>query len=85
MTNTVMVTLKTDFALSLQDVKDEFNLKAGDIDEGFGVIPLSHPEDTDQIYVVSVTEDAADRMAKKQKIEYVQAYANSKISPFTPK
>ena len=85
MNNTVMVTLKSDFAVSMQDVKETFNLKAGEIDEDFGVIPLSHPEDTDQIYVVTVTEEAAERMSRKLKLEYVETFANSKISQFTPK
>lgn len=84
MSNTVLVTLKSDFALSLQNVKEEFNLKANEIDESFGVIPLSHPEDTDQIYVVTVSEEAAERMAHRPKVEYVATFSNSKVSPYTP-
>lgn len=57
------VVIEHDFALSTDDVKGEFNLKSGEMDESFGVVPLSHPEDTIQVYAVKVSENAATRMA----------------------
>jgi hypothetical protein len=79
MTDTVLVTLKTDFTLSMQDVKSEFNLQAGEINEDFGVVPLSHPEDTDQLYVVTVTEDAADKMRNSENKMFQAIHSNPKI------
>ena len=81
MDNSVLVTLTTDFTLSLQQVKDEFNLKAGEIDEAFGVIPLSHAEDTEQVYCVSVPQEVGERMQAQGSKLFKGVFGNPKIAP----
>jgi hypothetical protein len=79
MSNSVLVTLTTDFTLSLQEVKDEFNLKAGEIDEQFGVVPLSHAEDTEQVYCVNVPEEVGTRMQNQGSKLFKGLFSNPKI------
>ena len=81
MENSVFVKFKTDFTLSLDTVKQTFNLKAGEINEQLGVKPLSHAEDTDQLYVAEVTQGAAQRMQESGNSLYMGTVAKSTVAP----
>lgn len=72
---------------TVEDVSREFNLAAGEIDAGFGVIPLAPKE-----HAVMVTPDAAKKMyaahidnSVKGKGPFVTGpWSNSQLSLYKP-
>lgn len=81
MKNTVMVTLKSKDEPTLQEIKDAFNLKAGEIDENFGVIRLTLPSDEEQSFCILVEEEAAKRMEEKKDPRLGGVFSNPSIGP----
>lgn len=76
----VMVTLKLDpEQASLAKVRESLGIGAEEIDDDFGVIAVEPEND---LYVVLVEQDAANRVQGVQGVE--GPFSNPKIEPFGP-
>jgi hypothetical protein len=75
-----MLTLKLDpKEASVEDVRRRLDLKAGEIDESFGVVSINPAEN---LYCVLVEAETADRVSGE---DWVQGpFANPRIETFGP-
>lgn len=65
----------------VKDVQKKFGLKQDEIDDSFGVIPMSGKNGKES-YVVVVTKDAAERVEKSAHPDFLKNWSNPKMEPF---
>lgn len=64
---------------TLEDVKNKFGLRADEIDENYGFIPLPRPEGG--TYLTVLSEQAGERIEKEKHPDFVQNWPNPQIGP----
>lgn len=78
----VMVTVQAPASPpSIEELRSQFALGAGEIDEEFGVVEIDPVE---HLYTILVEEDAAGKIVSTGDWEVSGPYSNPRVEPFGP-